>query len=72
MTGQDELDAKIEKLLREILTLKENTLKNNQELIDTSKQIQESTRSYIKSNPGKSMLITLGLGVLLGLLIRRK
>lgn len=72
MKEQDNIDIKIEKLLREILTLKESALKNNEQLIETSKQIQESTCNYVKVNPGKALLISLGVGALLGYLIRRK
>lgn len=72
MSERDELELKIQKLVHEILDLKAKTIQDNQELIDTTKQIKDSTYSYVKANPGKALLISLGIGALLGYLLRRK
>jgi ElaB/YqjD/DUF883 family membrane-anchored ribosome-binding protein len=42
-----------------------------QELKGTAESWQAEGRAYIRDNPTKSVLIALGLGVLLGLLLRK-
>jgi ElaB/YqjD/DUF883 family membrane-anchored ribosome-binding protein len=34
-------------------------------------EITDQVRSYVKSNPGKALLISVGVGFLIGLLLRR-
>ena len=47
-----------------------NTVKEKVEDVDFG-AITDQVRSYVRSNPGKALLISVGVGFLVGLLLRR-
>ena len=47
-----------------------NTVREKVEDVDFG-AIADQVRSYVKSNPGKALLISVGVGFLIGLLLRR-
>jgi ElaB/YqjD/DUF883 family membrane-anchored ribosome-binding protein len=47
-----------------------NTVREKVEDVDFG-AITDQVRSYVRSNPGKSLLISVGAGFLIGLLLRR-
>lgn len=47
-----------------------NTVREKVEDVDFS-AIVEQTRSYVRTNPGKALLISIGIGFTIGLLLRR-
>ncbi len=49
---------------------KYNTVREKVEDVDFG-AITDQVRSYVRSNPGKALLISVGVGFLIGLLLRR-
>ena len=47
-----------------------NTVREKVEDVDFG-AITDQVRTYVKSNPGKALLISVGVGFLIGLLLRR-
>jgi ElaB/YqjD/DUF883 family membrane-anchored ribosome-binding protein len=47
-----------------------NTMREKVEDVDFG-AITDQVRSYVRSNPGKALLISVGVGFLIGLLLRR-
>ena len=47
-----------------------NTVREKMEDVDFG-AITDQVRSYVRSNPGKALLISVGVGFLIGLLLRR-
>lgn len=47
-----------------------NTMREKIEDVDFG-AITDQVRSYVRSNPGKALLISVGVGFLIGLLLRR-
>jgi ElaB/YqjD/DUF883 family membrane-anchored ribosome-binding protein len=47
-----------------------NTVKEKVEDVDFG-AITDQVRTYVRSNPGKALLISVGVGFLIGLLLRR-
>jgi len=47
-----------------------NTVREKVEDVDFG-AITEQVRTYVRSNPGKALLISVGVGFLIGLLLRR-
>jgi ElaB/YqjD/DUF883 family membrane-anchored ribosome-binding protein len=47
-----------------------NTVREKVEDVDFS-AITDQVRTYVRSNPGKALLISVGVGFLIGLLLRR-
>lgn len=47
-----------------------NTVRERVEDVDFG-AITDQVRTYVKSNPGKALLISVGVGFLIGLLLRR-
>ena len=47
-----------------------NTVREKVEDVDFG-AITDQVRSYVRSNPGKALLISVGVGFLIGLLLRR-
>ncbi len=58
------------------LTLLDTAMTKAQEVqtaaMETGKEIAESTDTYVQENPWKSVAISTGVGVLIGMLIARK
>ncbi len=69
-------DRAREKYLEQVSDLKERIKQFGGEAGEKAKQVIDSAGEYIKENPQKSALIGLsvgvGLGVIIGMLIRRK
>lgn len=68
--AKNEASEAIEKLMKEVNELKESTVKNTenfaQKAKEKTKDWQESVCHYVQENPGKTLLIALGVGALLG------
>jgi ElaB/YqjD/DUF883 family membrane-anchored ribosome-binding protein len=47
-----------------------NTVKERVEDVDFG-AITDQVRTYVRSNPGKALLVSVGIGFLIGLLLRR-
>jgi ElaB/YqjD/DUF883 family membrane-anchored ribosome-binding protein len=67
--------AKVEEIRhaaeQKVEELRSTTQSKAQELKGTAESWQAEGHAYIRDNPTKSVLIALGLGVLLGLLLRK-
>lgn len=73
-TGTDESDSETEGSgrfgrAREFMGSKYNEVREKVEDVDFG-AVTDQVRSYVRSNPGKALLISVGAGFLIGLLLR--